>query len=169
MRSPHLSPGERLDLHTGAAQGARRDRLAAHVEACGECREALEQLAWLDATLAEWPQPEPPADGLARVLRRVAEVRPARRRSEWLGAALTSLASVIAGSVLISAVGARLVSLPLLAKLPVHAPLQGLAGAGVAALALFAIGSLVTLALAPILLMEAQPRGPTVRLGRAVS
>ena len=62
-------------------------------------------------------------------------MRPAReRRSGWLRAALPSAAALLAGSV------------------AVHQ------GGVVAALAFFAVGSIVTLSLAPVLILESQRR-----------
>jgi len=157
MNAQHLSPNERLDF-AACEPSARPAALVAHVASCADCRAASDELAWVDQTLAEWEVPEPPLDGLERVLHRVAELRPLQRQSEWLRAALSSLAGVACGSLLISLAAARFAALPWLAQLSAHAPLQGLAGLGLAALAFFALGSLVTLALTPILIMEAQSR-----------
>ncbi len=113
------------------------------------------------AVLGEWPDQEPPADGLERVLTAIAEVRPARPRSEeWLRPVLLSLGGVVAGCLLIYATGARLAqSSP---PLPVGA-LGALSGFGLGALVFFGVGSLVTLALAPALLLELQSQRQRAR------
>jgi anti-sigma factor RsiW len=131
----HPAPGELLELHFGEFPADRRDAAAAHVRDCAACRALLADVAWAERALATGPEDAPPADGLERVLARIEAVRPAReRRSGWLRAALPSAAALLAGSV------------------AVHQ------GGVVAALAFFAVGSIVTLSLAPVLILESQRR-----------
>jgi hypothetical protein len=95
----------------------------------------LADLQWTDGMLAGLAADAPPADGLERVLARIDTLRPAReRRSHWLRTAGPCAAAVLAGSVAIHMGGA------------------------LAALAFFALGSIVTLAIAPVLILESQRR-----------
>lgn len=131
----HPATGELLELRFDELEGAQRDALAAHVRDCATCRALLADVEWAERALATGPEDAPPADGLERVLARIERVRPAReRRSGWLRAALPSAAALLAGSV------------------AVHQ------GGIVAALAFFAVGSIVTLSLAPVLILESQRR-----------
>jgi len=132
----HPTPAELLELHFGEAGPARRSRLAAHRRSCATCRALLDDVAWAERLLAELPHEEPPADGLERLLARLAPApAPTPRRAVAWRAAVPSVAAV-AGGVLAVALGG-----------------------GTAALAFFAAGSLVTLSLAPALILESQRRG----------
>jgi hypothetical protein len=131
----HPSPGELLELHFGELPAPRRDEAAAHVRDCASCRAFLADVAWAERALLAGPDEAPPADGLARVLARIDTLRPARQtRTHWLRAATPSAAAALAGA------------------FAVHQ------GGVVAALAFFAVGSVVTLALAPVLILESQRR-----------
>ena len=131
----HPGPGELLELHFGELAEARGGACRAHVRECAACAAFLAELKWTEETLAALPGDAPPADGLERVLARVETVRPAReRRAHWLRTAAPCAAAVVAGSVAIQQGGAA------------------------AALAFFALGSIVTLAIAPVLILESQRR-----------
>lgn len=131
----HPTPAELLEFHFGELSGERGVVCRAHTGACAVCAAALAELQWTEAALAELPADAPPADGLERVLARIETVRPAReRRSHWLRTAAPCAAAVLAGSVSIQLGGA------------------------LAALAFFALGSIVTLAIAPVLILESQRR-----------
>jgi len=131
----HPGSGELLELHFGELPADRREAAAAHVRDCAPCRSFLADVAWAESTLLAGPGDTPPADGLERVLARIEAVRPAReRRSGWLRAALPSAFALLAGSVAFHQ------------------------GGIVAALAFFALGSIVTLSLAPVLILESQRR-----------
>jgi anti-sigma factor RsiW len=157
MTPEHPSPTELLDLHFDELRGARRNRLATHVSECPRCRETLSDLEWVESSLAALPEEEPPADGLERVLDRVAGERPAADRpSGWLAPVAASLAGVGGGVGVIYAAGARLLTLPMVAQIPLLEPVKALSSFGLAALVFFGIGSFVTLALAPALMMESR-------------
>jgi len=131
----HPAPGELLELHFGELEADRRDAAAAHVRDCAACRALLADVAWAEGALLAGPDDTPPADGLERVLARIEAVRPVReRRRGWLWAALPSAAALLAGSVAVQQ------------------------GGIVAALVFFALGSIVTLSLAPLLILESQRR-----------
>jgi hypothetical protein len=131
----HPTPAELLDLHFGEAAG-RAERLAGHVRGCGECRRLLDDVAWVERQLAVPEDGPPPADTLAHVFARIDAVRPAPApRRTGLRAGLPSAAAILGGALAV-----------------------GLGGATAAA-AFFAAGTLVTLSLAPILILEAQKRG----------
>jgi anti-sigma factor RsiW len=131
----HPAPGELVELHFGELPADRRDATAAHLRDCAACRALLADVAWAEEALLAGPDVAPPADGLERVLSRIEAVRPAReRREHWLRTVAPCAAALVAGSV------------------AVHQ------GGVVAALAFFALGSIVTLALAPVLILESQRR-----------
>ena len=131
----HPAPGELLELHFGELAGSRREACAAHVRDCAACRALVADVEWAEAVLRGATDDTPPADGLRRVLDRIEAVRPAReRRKGWLQLALPSAAALLGGAVAIH--------------------LGGVA----AALAFFAVGSIVTLSLAPVLILESQRR-----------
>lgn len=166
MTTPHPTPGELLDLHFGEASDGQRAATAAHVTACPSCREELGSLGWLDRSLSALPEDAPPADGLERVMRHIGRERRVRARGVgWLAPVAAGLTGVGGAAAIIYAAGAWLLALPLLAESPLVEPVRALSGFGVATLAFFAVGSFVTLALAPALLMEAQSR-PRAAAGR---
>lgn len=131
----HPSAGALLELHFDELPSDRREPLAAHARECAACRAFLADVAWAERSLALGPDDGPPADGLPRVLARIESRRPLRdRRAHWIRAALPSGAAIVAGAA------------------AVHQ------GGTLAALAFFAVGSLVTLAVAPVLILESQRR-----------
>jgi hypothetical protein len=131
----HPATGELLELHFGELDEVRAVALQAHTRDCALCASALAELRWVEETLAQVPGEAPPADGLERVLARIETVRPAReRRSSGLRTFLPCAAALLAGSLAVQQGGA------------------------LAALAFFALGSIVTLALAPVLILESQRR-----------
>jgi len=132
----HPTPGELLELHFAEADSTHAARWAAHVDGCAACRARLGEVAWAESVLAGAAHEPPPEDGFARVLARIEAVRPTPRRPyPTLRAALPSAAVVLAGTGAVCFGGAP------------------------AALAFFAAGSLVTLSLAPTLILESQRRG----------
>jgi hypothetical protein len=131
----HATSGDLLELHFGELPALRRDALAAHVRGCAPCRSVLDDVGWAEGALLAAGSGEPPADGLERVLARIDAVRPVRERPRhWLRAVTPSAAAAAAGA------------------LAVHH------GGIVAALAFFAGGSILTLAIAPVLILESQRR-----------
>jgi predicted anti-sigma-YlaC factor YlaD len=131
----HPAPGELLERHFGELPAGRGDAVDTHVRDCAACRALLDDVAWTEATLLDGPDATPPADGLERVLARIETVRPAReRREHWLRSVAPCAAAVLAGGVAVQQ------------------------GGVVAALAFFVLGSIVTLALAPVLILESQRR-----------
>ncbi len=131
----HPAPGELLELHFGELPAERREAASVHVRDCAGCRTVLADVAWAEAVLQAGPEYDPPADGLQRVLARIEAVRPAReRRRHWLRTVAPCAAAVLAGGV------------------AAHQ------GGAVALLVLMALGSILTLALAPVLILESQRR-----------
>jgi hypothetical protein len=90
---------------------------------------------------------------------RVGSVNPARRRSaEWALAAFPCAAAMLAGVWAIRAGGERLSALQMLSGASIG-PLSGeLLGLSLAALGLVVLGALITLALAPVLILESHGR-----------
>jgi hypothetical protein len=153
----HPTPGDLVDLHFGEVDGHRRKAIAVHVQGCPRCREELASVVWVDRALATQPEEAPPVHGLERVLSRIGQEEPLRgRTTSWLPPLAAGLAGVGGGAAVILALGTWLLDLPRLAQLPVAEPARIASGLGLAALAFFAVGSFVTLALAPALLMEGQ-------------
>ena len=148
-----------LELHFDEAEPAERAPLEAHLRACQGCAGLVAELGRLERGLALGPDDAPPRDGLERVLARVATTRPARRRrADWAMAALPSAAALAAGAWAVRAGGERLSALGLVsgaASGPLSAELIGLS---LAALGLVVLGALVTLALAPVLILESHGR-----------
>jgi len=131
----HPTAGEIVEMHFGELPGARRAACEAHVRDCAACGATLADLQRVEQALLVGPEDAPPADGLLRVLARIETVRPAReRRSQGLRAALPCAAALAAFF------------------LAAHQ------GGVVAALAFFAVGAVVTLSLAPVLILESQRR-----------
>ena len=131
----HPTPGELLELHFGELEGGQREACEGHARGCAACRELLADVERTERALLAGPGDAPPTDGLARVLARIEAVRPSRaRQTHWLRAGAPCAAALLAGSVAV------------------------LQGGPVAALTFLALGSIVTLALAPVLILESQRR-----------
>ena len=128
-------------------------------KACAECAAWIDEVRRLERALTAGPEDAPPPDGLDRVLARVAQVPPARRRGAgWAHAVLPSALAMAAGAWAIRAGAERLASLGLVpgayaGSLPGDLLVVSLATAGVVA-----AGALVTLALAPVLILESHGR-----------
>jgi hypothetical protein len=133
----HPTPGELLELHFGELPGAPSEAVAAHADGCPACREVLADAEWLEEALAVGSFDAPPADGLERVLARIEGLPPARERPARAFRAVAPCAVALLAGLAAARVG----------------------GAG-ATLAFFALGSIVTLSLAPVLILESQRRSP---------
>jgi predicted anti-sigma-YlaC factor YlaD len=155
----HPSHDRLLDHHCGKLDEAARHSVDGHVRACPACRDTLDTLVFIHRELACWGAPTPPADGLERVMARIEDRHPVASRLEWLAPATATLLAVVLGSLVISLAGPELAHHTPLATLPLTGALRSMAGQALAAAALFGIGSLVALALAPALLLEVRRRG----------
>jgi hypothetical protein len=155
----HPSPGALLELHFGEASAGEGEALSEHLRGCGECASFVLELGRVERALASGPHDAPPRDGLERVLARVAAVQPARGRSaEWALALVPSGLALLAGAWAIRTGGERLTTLGLVpgaALGPVSAEVLGLS---LAAFGLVLLGALITLALAPVLILESHGR-----------
>jgi hypothetical protein len=155
----HPSPGALVELHFGESPAHARQALLAHARQCAECTAFARELDFLERSLASGPDDAPPSDGLERVLARVAVVRPARaRRAEWLLAVVPSALALVAGAWAVRAGAERLTALGLLPGAPFGPVSPELLGLSLAALGLVVLGALVTLALAPVLILESHGR-----------
>lgn len=149
-----------LACQLGEAGETERRSVEAHVAGCEECRAYVRVLANTVAVLGGWADEEPPVDGLDRVLAvvgRAQPVAPHAPQGEWLRTVLLSLAGVLTGALVIYLAGAQLVT-PSGAQAAHFGPFSALSGFGLAALVFFSAGSLVTLAVAPMLILERQSR-----------
>lgn len=132
----HPTAAELLELHFGEAPPLRRAGLVRHARSCAACRALLADVAWAEQLLAAAPVEAPPADGLERVMARIgADLPPAARREPGWRPAVPAAAAILAGALAV------------------------VFGGAAAAVAFFAAGTLVTLSLAPMLILETQRRG----------
>jgi hypothetical protein len=156
-RASHPSPGALVELHFDEAPDHEKDALARHVRDCAACAAFVAELHGVEAALARDAFEAPPRDGLERVLARVAQVRRTQaRRAEWALAALPSAAALAAGAWAMRAGGERLSTLGLLPASELVSP--AVMGVSLAALGLVLLGALVTLALAPVLILDSKGR-----------
>lgn len=151
----HPSPAALLELHFEESTGGQRAALSEHVRQCPPCRALLEEVLRLERALAAGPDDAPPPDGLQRVLARVARAQPVRApQAEWARAAVPGAAALLAGWWAIRTGAERLAALGLVPG-PFADSLSGdLLGLSLSALGVFGCGALVTLALAPVLILE---------------
>jgi hypothetical protein len=157
------SEGDRnalLAVHFGEGDARTLAATRAHVEGCPRCQEYLRVLSDVDAALRAWPEEAPPPDLAARVLsqatrlpQRASMVAPVPSAMPLVG-----LLPVIAALLLsIRELAQWLAALPFWASLEEWpAAVQVAAPFGAAALVLFALGGLASLAAAPALLMESR-------------
>jgi len=159
MASDHPTPNALLGLHFGEQAEEETKAVAAHAAGCPECRTALEDLEWLEGSLAEIPEETPPPGGLERVLERVSQEAPRLgRRDGWLLPVVASLGGMAVAASVVYGAGTWILSC--LAPLVPGAARAPLAESGLvlAVLTLVGVASLVTLALAPPLLLESRTR-----------
>jgi anti-sigma factor RsiW len=155
----HPSSGALIELHFGELDTAGRPAIEAHVSACAACAALVSELRGLERALAARPDAAPPRDGLERVLARVATMRRARaRRAEWLYALLPSATALVVAAWAVRAGSERLTSLGLVPAAAGGALSAELLGLSLAAFGLVVVGALVTLALAPVLILESHGR-----------
>jgi predicted anti-sigma-YlaC factor YlaD len=155
----HPSPDALIERHFGEASDGESARLDAHLRGCAECSAFVAELARLERALAPGQDDAPPRDGLERVLVRVAALPPARRRRpEWALAVLPCALALLAGGWAVRAGADQLRAFGLVSSAS-WGPLSGeLLGLSLAALGLVVLGALVTLALAPVLILESNGR-----------
>ncbi len=155
----HPSADALLELHFDEVSPGERAPLEEHLRGCAECAGFVSELRRVERELALGPDDAPPVDGLERVMARVATVRPARRRgADWMLAAGPCAAAMAAGLWAIRAGGERLSALQVLSGASIG-PLSGeVLGFSLAALGLVVLGALITLALAPVLILESHGR-----------
>jgi len=156
------SEGDRnalLAVHFGEGDARSLAATRAHVASCPRCQEYLRILSDVDAALREWPDEAPPPELAARVLSR------ATRSSQQAPAAasvpsampLVGLLPVIVALVVsVRQLAQWLAALPFWVALEEWPALQGAAPFAAAAVVLFALGGLASLAAAPALLMESR-------------
>jgi hypothetical protein len=155
----HPAPETLLELHFGELDGIEGDTLAAHVRACPPCSSLLEELRGLERALAIGPDDGPPADGLERVLTRVGQTRPAHVESaQWIRAVVPSAAALLVGAWGVAAGAGWLRSLGFVPEEALGAVGGGLLALSLAALGVVGVGAVVTLAVAPVLILESRGR-----------
>lgn len=155
----HPSPGALLELHFDETPAHEREALAAHLRECRACAAFVAEVGCVEAALARGSANAPPRDGLERVLARVAVERRTRaRRAEWALAAIPSAAALAAGAWATREGGERLATLGLVPAAASGVVSAELLGVSLAAFGLVVLGALVTLALAPVLILESNGR-----------
>jgi anti-sigma factor RsiW len=131
----HVAPGDLLELHFGELPPERAQAASAHLAGCAACRAVLADVALVERALGRLPAADPPPDGLGRVLSRIEAIRPAReKREHWIRTVGPCAAALLAGAVALQQ------------------------GGPFALLAVLAVGSILTLAMAPVLILESQRR-----------
>jgi hypothetical protein len=131
----HPTPGELLELHFGELAERRARECWAHLTECPGCSALRDELEWVERELAAGPWATPPPDGLERVLSRIETLRPGpKRRAHALGTLAACAPALLAGWVAVQQ------------------------GGVVGVMTFFALGSLVTLAIAPVLILESKGR-----------
>ena len=156
------SEGDRnalLAVHFGEGEGEARTVAAAraHVAGCPRCQEYLHILSDVHAALREWPDEAPPPDLAARVLSRATRLPQHTPAVASVPSAmpLVGLLPVIAALLAsIRHLAEWLAALPFWVALEPWPALQDAAPFGAAALVLFALGGLASLAAAPALVLE---------------
>lgn len=134
-RESHPKKSELFELHFGELSPERRQAVAVHLRSCDPCRAFVADLSSIEDALALAPEDAPPADGLDRVLARIGQTPPVpERRDHRLRSILPSLVAIAGGVTMIHQ------------------------GGVVGALAFFLGGALLTLAIAPVLILESQRR-----------
>ncbi|HEY7511865.1 MAG TPA: hypothetical protein VIG50_16520 [Vicinamibacteria bacterium] len=155
----HPSPSVLLELQFDEAPAADREALAAHVRQCPSCAADLDEVRRLESALAVGAEEAPPADGLERVLARVALVQPIHaRRAEWARAAVPGGAALLTGWWAVRAVADRLAAAGVVPGPFAGSLIGDLLGLSVSVFAVVCVGALVTLAVAPVLILESHGR-----------
>ena len=154
----HPSPDALLELHFDESAGLEREAVAAHVRQCPSCGAVLDEVRRLEGALVLGPEDAPPADGLERVLARVAEIRPVRARGEWARAVVPGAAALVTGWWAIRVLADWLASSGLVPGALAGSVAGDLLGLSVASVSVVCVGAVVTLALAPVLILESHGR-----------
>ena len=153
----HPAASALLELQFDEAPPADREALAAHVRQCGSCSAFLADLRRLEQAFEAGPDDAPPPDGLERVLARVAVVQPARaRRAEWARAVVPGAAALLAGWWAIRAGAERLAASGAVPPLLAGSVAGDALAWSLSALAVVCAGAFVTLAFAPVLILESR-------------
>jgi hypothetical protein len=156
------SEGDRnalLAVHFGEGDARTMAAARTHALACPRCQEYLRVLSDVDAALRAWPEEAPPPDLAARVLSHATRLPQRASRVAPVPSAmpLVGLLPVIVTLLLsIREMAQWLAALPFWASLEEWPAVQVAAPFGAAALVLFALGGLASLAAAPALLMESR-------------
>jgi hypothetical protein len=156
------SEGDRnalLAVHFGEGDALTLAATRAHALGCPRCQVYLRVLSDVDAALRAWPEEAPPPDLAARVLSQATRLPQHASVVASVPSAmpLVGLLPVIAALLLsIRELAQWLAALPFWASLEEWPAVQVAAPFGAAALVLFALGGLASLAAAPALLMESR-------------
>jgi hypothetical protein len=156
------SEGDRnalLAVHFGEGDTRTMAAARAHALGCPRCEEYLRVLSDVDAALRAWPEEAPPPDLATRVLSQATRLPQRASRVAPVPSAmpLVGLLPVIAALLLsIRELAQWLAALPFWSSLEEWPAVQIAAPFGAAALVLFALGGLASLAAAPALLMESR-------------
>ncbi len=156
--SAHPDPSALLAFHEQGDEYPGRAEIAAHLEDCVKCRSAVADLDWIGDALRAWPDATPPADTFERVLERIEQAPPLPQQGGWAVPVFESLLGVALAVILIHDTARWISELPIMSVLPLGEPLRALSAWGAAIVAFFALGSLLTLAIAPALFLDSDLR-----------
>jgi hypothetical protein len=156
------SEGDRnalLAVHFGEGDAWTVAATRAHVESCPQCQDYLHLLSEVETALREWPEEAPPPDLAARVLSqatRLPQHAPAAASAPSAMPLVALLPVIAAFLISIRQLAQWLADLPFWVVLEKWPAVQDAAPFGAAAVVLFALGGLASLAAAPALLIESR-------------
>jgi predicted anti-sigma-YlaC factor YlaD len=158
---PHENKDGLLRLFYHEAAPPEEQKMREHLATCDDCREHMRFLNQMNAALSHWQDEKPLPGTFDRILAKIpAEqpraiyVRPAISARPIFNIAFAMLAILL----LIYFVQSQISVLPLWRSLAQSWVIQALGSFGFVALAFFALGTFITLSLAPILYFDLNKR-----------
>lgn len=158
---PHENKDELLRLFYQEVSPLEEQNLRQHLAACENCREYMRFLNQMYSTLSHWQDEQPLAGTFDRILANIPAAQPKAIyvRPAVSARPIFAIAFALAFMVLlIYFVQSRVSLLPFWASWSQHWLVQALGNFGFVALAFFALGTFITLSLAPILYFDLNKR-----------
>ncbi|HEX2868174.1 MAG TPA: hypothetical protein VHO03_14105 [Ignavibacteriales bacterium] len=146
-----------LDLYFHEGSEKERAEMAEHVKQCNSCREYLEGLEETMNLLSELKEEEPAKDLFGSILAEVSVsvTKPSKKKT---GVDLLPVLQIAFGEIflfsLIYFIKSQITLLPFWNILEKNWIIQSIGGAGVSVVLVLIAGSFITLAMAPVLLLE---------------